>query len=101
MNALRDNKHILDMVARELLEKSRLTGLVRYVSFMLNTKLPILVSLAQLVGTMHNICKVRCSNPGHHQKNTKLPERVSNEELFCKMFNGGLIIMHIPTLPQV
>ncbi|GAU16903.1 hypothetical protein TSUD_368530 [Trifolium subterraneum] len=30
MNALRDNKHILDLVARELLEKSRITGLVRY-----------------------------------------------------------------------
>ncbi|XP_004516246.1 ATP-dependent zinc metalloprotease FTSH 12, chloroplastic isoform X1 [Cicer arietinum] len=27
MNALRDNKHILDLVARELLEKSRITGL--------------------------------------------------------------------------
>jgi len=27
------------------------------------------VSLAQLVGTMHNICKVRGSNIGHHQKN--------------------------------
>ncbi|AET02875.1 putative peptidase M41, ATPase, AAA-type, core, P-loop containing nucleoside triphosphate hydrolase [Medicago truncatula] len=26
MNALRDNKHIVDMVARELLEKSRITG---------------------------------------------------------------------------
>jgi len=26
------------------------------------------VSLAQLVRTMHNICKVRDSNPGHHQK---------------------------------
>jgi len=28
----------------------------------------LIVSLAQLVGTMHNICKVRGSNPGHHQK---------------------------------
>jgi hypothetical protein len=28
----------------------------------------VLVSLAQLVGTMHNICKVRGSNPRHHQK---------------------------------
>ncbi|KAF7824391.1 ATP-dependent zinc metalloprotease FTSH 12, chloroplastic isoform X1 [Senna tora] len=27
MNALRDNRHILDMIARELLEKSRITGL--------------------------------------------------------------------------
>ncbi|WJX87517.1 ATP-dependent zinc metalloprotease FTSH 12, chloroplastic, variant 2 [Trifolium repens] len=27
MNALRDNKHILDLVARELMEKSRITGL--------------------------------------------------------------------------
>ncbi|KAI4323236.1 hypothetical protein L6164_022858 [Bauhinia variegata] len=27
MNALRDNRHILDMVARQLLEKSRITGL--------------------------------------------------------------------------
>jgi hypothetical protein len=30
MNALRDNKHILDLVARELMEKSRITGLVSY-----------------------------------------------------------------------
>ncbi|XP_061348772.1 ATP-dependent zinc metalloprotease FTSH 12, chloroplastic [Gastrolobium bilobum] len=27
MNALRDNRHILDMIARELLERSRITGL--------------------------------------------------------------------------
>jgi len=26
------------------------------------------MSLAQLVWTMHNICKVRGSNPGHHQR---------------------------------
>jgi len=26
------------------------------------------VSLAQLVGTMHNICKVRGSNPDHHKE---------------------------------
>jgi len=32
---------------------------------------------------------------------SKLPERVSNEELFYKMFNGGLRVMHIPTLPPV
>lgn len=28
MKALRDNRHILDLVAKELLEKSRITGLV-------------------------------------------------------------------------
>jgi len=28
----------------------------------------VLVSLAQLVWTMHNICKVRGSNPGHQKK---------------------------------
>jgi len=28
----------------------------------------VLVSIAQLVWTMHKICKVRDSNPGHHQK---------------------------------
>jgi hypothetical protein len=28
----------------------------------------VLVSLAQLVGTMHKICKVRGSIPRHHQK---------------------------------
>jgi hypothetical protein len=28
----------------------------------------VLVSIAQLVWTMHNICKVRGSNLGHHQK---------------------------------
>ena len=26
-------------------------------------------NLSQLVGTMYNICKVRGSNPDHHQKN--------------------------------
>jgi len=26
------------------------------------------MSLAQLMRTMHNICKVRCSNPDHHKK---------------------------------
>ena len=28
----------------------------------------VLVSLAQLVGTMHKICKIRGSNSGHYQK---------------------------------
>jgi len=28
----------------------------------------VLVSLAQLERTMHNICKVWDSNPGHHKK---------------------------------
>ena len=28
----------------------------------------VLVSLTQLVRTMHNICKVRGSNIGHHKK---------------------------------
>jgi len=28
----------------------------------------VFVSLTQLVGTMHNICKVRSSNPDHHKK---------------------------------
>lgn len=28
INALKDNRHILDMIAKELLEKSRITGLV-------------------------------------------------------------------------
>ena len=31
-------------------------------------KLFVHVSLAQLVWTMHKICKVRDSNPGHHKK---------------------------------
>lgn len=36
MNALRDNRHILDLVARELLEKSRITGLVGYTPILLS-----------------------------------------------------------------
>jgi hypothetical protein len=28
----------------------------------------VLVSLTQLTGTVHNICKVRGLNPNHHQK---------------------------------
>lgn len=31
MNALRNNRHILDLIVRELLERSRITGLVCYV----------------------------------------------------------------------
>jgi hypothetical protein len=31
-------------------------------------KVVVPVSLAQLVRTMHNICKVRGSNPGHQKK---------------------------------
>lgn len=30
MDGLRNNRHILDMIAEELLEKSRITGLVSY-----------------------------------------------------------------------
>lgn len=30
MNALRNNRHILDLIAKELLERSRVTGLVCY-----------------------------------------------------------------------
>jgi len=33
------------------------------------------VSLAQLVWTMHKICKVRGSNPGHHQKKKKVAKK--------------------------
>ena len=34
----------------------------------LDPPLVVLVSLAQLVWTMHNICKVQGSNPEHHKK---------------------------------
>jgi hypothetical protein len=39
----------------------------------------VLMSLAQLVWTMHNICKVRGSNPDHHKKKIfkKLKEQYS------------------------
>lgn len=30
MNGLKNNRHILDLIMEELLEKSRITGLVRY-----------------------------------------------------------------------
>lgn len=33
MKGLKDNHHILDAIARELLQNSRITGLVRYASF--------------------------------------------------------------------
>jgi len=42
--------------------------ILTYLSILLNYDLDVLVSLAQLVWTMHNICKVRGSNPDHHQK---------------------------------
>ena len=32
----------------------------------------VLVSLAQLIGTMYKICKIRGSNSGHHQKKVGL-----------------------------
>jgi len=35
------------------------------------SKLYVLVSWAQLVGTMHNIWKVQGSNSGHHKQNKK------------------------------
>jgi uncharacterized membrane protein len=41
---------------------------VEYRIIRLNIHCKILVSLAQLVWTMHKICKVRGSNPDHHQK---------------------------------
>ncbi|RHN61249.1 hypothetical protein MtrunA17_Chr4g0034551 [Medicago truncatula] len=31
----------------------------------------VIVSLVQLVKTMHNICKVRCSIPRHQKKKNK------------------------------
>jgi len=36
--------------------------------YVVKKKKKVLVSLAQLVRTIHNICKVRGSNPDHHQK---------------------------------
>jgi len=35
-----------------------------------NSQIEIPVNLAQLIGIMHNICKVWGSNPGHHKKKT-------------------------------
>jgi len=32
----------------------------------------VFVSLAQLIGTMHNICKVQGSNSDHYQKEKKI-----------------------------
>jgi len=32
----------------------------------------VLVTLTQLVGTMHNICKVLDSNPDHHKKKNQV-----------------------------
>jgi len=38
------------------------------ISSILDIIFKVLVSLPQLVGRMHNICKVRGSNHGHHKK---------------------------------
>jgi hypothetical protein len=43
---------------------------------------PVLVSLAQLVWTVHNICKVRGSNPGHHQKKKSKVTPDTNKEFY-------------------
>jgi hypothetical protein len=40
----------------------------------------VLMSLTQLVWTMHKIYKVRDSNPGHHQK------KIGKEKLGRKLF---------------
>ena len=45
----------------------------------------VLVSLAQLVGTMHKICKVRDSNPDHYQKK-KVDKRNIKVLCFNKLF---------------
>jgi hypothetical protein len=41
------------------------------------------MSLAQLVRTMHNIWKVRGSNPGHHKKKKKTDQRLKPKTEFC------------------
>jgi len=46
----------------------------------------VLVSLAQLVWTMHNVCKVQCSNPGHHYK-------IKN--IYHYLINQGHVMLYI------
>jgi len=47
-----------------------LVTLVSIFLFIKGTIFFVPVNLAQLIRTMHNICKVRGSNPRHHQKGT-------------------------------
>jgi len=49
---------------------------------LLEEKQTVFVSLTQLVWTMHKICKVRGSNPDHHQKRGKTDIHVPVFPLF-------------------
>ena len=64
-------------------------------SVLLDTHLNVLVSLAQLVRTMHNICKVRGSNPRHHKKiknNTHL-KKILEKNTPCSVVDIVLLIV--------
>ena len=41
----------------------------------------VLVSLVKLVKTMHNLCKVRGSNPGHEKNNSSLSKNLDEVEI--------------------
>lgn len=45
----------------------------------LNRNKKVLVNLAQLVYTMHKICKVRGSNPGHQKKKKNRNEKIHSQ----------------------
>lgn len=46
MNGLRNNRHILDMITEELMEKSRITGLVSYKTYFVGHYHSIIGSIA-------------------------------------------------------
>lgn len=56
MKGLRENRHILDIITQELVERSRITGLVRYgpFSLMTITKLfPLTTRVPQFFSAYH------------------------------------------------
>jgi hypothetical protein len=65
---------------------------------------------AQLVGTMHNICKIRISNPGHHKKKINdifltiidIIERNANYNRYCNRFwTLATLLAHVIVLHKI
>ena len=89
--AKRMHQHILN-ITRDLFFRSNLPKTFRSyvivpVVFTMNRVLSpllqnnsscVLVSLTQLVGTLHNICRIRGPNPEHHKKKKKKNSHISS-----------------------
>lgn len=63
----------------------------------LNLTFYVLVSLAQLVRTMHNIYKIRGSNPGHNREKKNTSSNLKRGLYFEKKFNRYITCLDIET----